>query len=76
MVSPQILEVKTKDEVEKIAENLFHSDSLEGDSAPKSFRKEINRSERFLAKKAIRNSLTLDSFEGFVNPRIPLPYWN
>ena len=76
MVSKHIRETKSEDQVLKIAENLFRSDSVPGDSAPRYYRRMINRMERFLAKEDLRKALATDSLDSFVNPRLYMPYWD
>ena len=54
----------------------FFSDNYEGSSAPKMFRRMINRSERRRVRQEIIKTLRDDTLDGFVDTRMKLPYWD
>ena len=76
MVNKHIRDTKPEAQVLKIADALFHSDSIEGDSAPKNYRRQINRMERFRVKEDLRLALANDTLDDFVDSRLYMPWWN
>ena len=76
MVNKHIRETKPEAQVLKIADALFHSDSVEGYSAPKNYRRQINRMERFRVKEDLRLALANDALDDFVDSRLHMPYWD
>ena len=66
---------KSTVEIDKIADALFHSDRVDGDSAPKWIRKDTNRSERYRVKSDIRRALDTDSLDNFIDSRLYMPYY-
>ena len=69
-------DLKSSSKVDKIAEALFHSDRVDGDSAPKWIRSETNRSERYKVKNDLRLAINTNSFDNFIDSRLHIPYWS
>jgi len=63
-------------EVVKMTNAIYYSDRWEGYSCPKFHRRRVNRAERRVIKNEIRLAITNDSFDGFVNVHLHVPYWD
>ena len=72
---PGDLKDKSTVEIDKIADALFHSDRVNGDSAPKWIRKDTNRSERYRVKNDLRVAIDTDSLDNFIDSRLYMPYY-